>query len=233
MKPYLKRFYGTLKKYEGSLIKVSWACRLNKNAKEYLAKLAKEGVIERVSWGWYYLPTKRTMNSLEFLQRDHNFKAIVNQSAASFWNGDFIHREILSVAVDNLSFKRALEEFAKKRNWEMKIEYRKNLRNFELLQIKNLAVERPIDTAIDCVKNWAFVDAAAVLVANKNKIDVEKLIRKSYWIRISGTNVRVRQAIEYMTHELGEKTKNIDIKNVFVKQELDEAAEKVSEFEQH
>ncbi len=84
MQDYLKEFYNTLKKHEGSLVRVSAAKKLNKNAREYLTKLAKQNIVEKSSWGWYYVKPKKEASALEFLQQDQNFKAVVNQSAASF-----------------------------------------------------------------------------------------------------------------------------------------------------
>ncbi len=237
MQSYMKQFYGKLRKYEGSLVSVSSVKKLNKNAKLYLSKLAKEGVIERAAWGWYYIRPKREASALEFLQQDQNFKAIVSQSAASFWNNDFIHRESLNVVVDNKSYRKALEAFAKKRGWQLTIEYNKDARKLKFKKIRKLAVEEPGETIIECIRNWAFADAVAVLVVNKNKINWQKLTESSYWKRVSGTDVRARQAIEYAAYQLNKKSdtnfdvRKITISNNFVKQELDEAVEKVLEFE--
>src|SRR3989344_4489840 len=237
MKAYLKEFYGTLNKYEGSLVRVSATKKINKNAKAYLFNLAKQGVIEKAAWGWYYIKPKKEVSRLEFLQHDQNFKAVVSQSAASFWNNDFIHRESLNVVVDDKSFKKALGAFAKKKGWQLTVEYNKDARKLKLEKMKKLSVESPDDAIIECVKNWAFADAIAVLVVNKNKINWQKLTEGSYWTRVSGTNVRVRQAIEYAAYQLNTKTvtkfnaRKIIIKDNFVKRELDEAVEKVLKFE--
>lgn len=237
MYAYLKEFYDALKRYEGSLISVGIAKKLNKNAKEYLAALAKHGVIEKAAWGWYYIQPKREASALEFLQQDKNFKAVVSQSAASFWNHDFIHREILSIVVDDKSFRKALEAFAKKKGWQLTVEYNKDARKLKLEKIKKLAVMGPDATIIECVKNWAFADAIAVLVVNKKRINWQKLTESSYWTRVSGTDVRARQAIEYAAYQLNKKmdtkfnVRKIIINDNFVRQELDEAVEKVLEFE--
>jgi len=237
MQAYLKEFYSKLKKYRSSLVKVSTAKKLDKNAKEYLVKLAKQGVIEKVAWGWYYIKPKKDVSALEFLHQDQNFKIVVSQSAASFWNQDFVHRETLNIVVDDRPLKKVLETFAKKKGWQFSVEYNKDAHKLKYEKIKKLSVEGPNEVIIECVKNWAFVDAIAVLVVNKNKINWHKLSKKSYWTRISGTNVRVRQAIEYVAYQLNKKTdsrfdaKKITINNNFVRQELDEAVEKVLEFE--
>ncbi len=237
MQNYLKEFYGVLKKYEGGLIRVSSAKKLNKNSREYLTNLEKQSVVEKAAWGWYYIKPKKEAGALEFLQQDQNFKAFVSQSAASFWNHDFIHREMLTVVVDNKSFKKALEAFAKKKGWQLTVEYNKNARKLKFEKIKKLSVEGPDTSIIECVKNWAFADAIAVLVVNKKSINWQKLTERSYWIRVSGTDVRVRQVIEYAAYQLNKKTdinfdvRKISINNIFVKRELDEAIEKVLEFE--
>ena len=237
MQDYLKGFYNALKKYECSLISVRTAKKLNKNAREYLTKLANQDAIEKASWGWYYVKTKKEASALEFLQQDQNFKAIVSQSAASFWNHDFIHREALNVVVDDKSFGKALAAFAKKKGWQLTIEYNKDARKLKFEKIRKLSVEGPDTAIIECVRNWAFADAIAVLVVNKNRINWQKLTGRSYWTRISGTDVRARQAIEYAAYQLNKKSdtkfnvRKITINDNFVRQELDEAVEKVLEFE--
>ena len=237
MQTYLKEFYDALKKHEGSLVSVSTAKKINKNAKAYLFNLEKQGVVEKAAWGWYYVKPKKEASALEFLQQDQNFKAIVSQSAASFWNHDFIHREALNVVVDDKSFGKALAAFAKKKGWQLTIEYNKDARKLKFEKIRKLSVEGPDTAIIECVKNWAFADAIAVLVVNKNRINWQKLTGRSYWTRISGTDVRARQAIEYAAYQLNKKSdtkfnvRKITINDNFVRQELDEAVEKVLEFE--
>jgi len=51
-------------------------------AKEYLNKLSKEGSIESVKRGWYWIPIM-LKDVWDFLEKDQNFKAV------SFWNNDF------------------------------------------------------------------------------------------------------------------------------------------------
>lgn len=228
MERYLEEFHNQLKKYEGNLVKVSSIKRMNKHAKEYLIKLAKSGKIEKIAWGWYYIiPRVEPITALDFLSKDKNFKVVIGQSAASFWNQDFIHRDTVSIIVDRLSYKRALETFAKKRGWSIIIEYNKNARDIKRKKFGNLLIEDPEQTIIDCMKRWAFIDAAAVLVANKDRLNRKKLMESSYWARISGTNVRVKQAIEYICKSKDGRK----IKNEFIRTGLDEAISKVSEFE--
>jgi predicted transcriptional regulator of viral defense system len=126
--------------------------------------LARRGAIERVAWGWYYVPTRREPASvLEFLARDVNYNVVTGQTAASFWNGDFIHRETVSVAVDDPSYKRALEAFAEKRRWNVVVDYNPDARKIRQKRIRGLRVLDRETAIVDCMKRWAFVDAVATL----------------------------------------------------------------------
>jgi len=58
--------------------------------------------------GWYWIPTNYS-DAWDFLTRDRGFKVIIKQTVASLWNYDFIHRDVFRLAVDNKSYKRALE----------------------------------------------------------------------------------------------------------------------------
>lgn len=227
----MKEFHNQLKKYEGSLVKVSSIKGLNAHAKEYLIKLAKLEKVEKVTWGWYYItPKTQPENTLEFLAEDKNFKVVVSQSAASIWNQDFIHRNTVTIAVNSLSYKRALEAFAKKHGWYISVEYDKISVEIKHRKIGNLLVEDREQTIIDCMKKWAFVDAIATLSASRN-LSFRQLIKDSFWVRVFGTNIRVKQAIEYATYKLKVSGRRVNIKNEFVQRELDEAIAKVSEFE--
>jgi len=232
MERYLIEFYKKLNKYESSLIKVGSIKSLNIHAKEYLNKLAKSGKIEKIAWGWYYItPKKEPATALEFLARDKNFKVVVDQSAASFWNQDFVHRNAVTIAVNSLPYKKALESFVKRRGWNISIEYDKKLDKIKYRNLGNLLVEDRERTIIECMKRWAFIDAIAVLAANKN-LSFQRLMKDSFWIRISGTDTRVKQAIEYSVYKLFKTGgRKVDIKNEFIRAELDEAISKVSEFE--
>lgn len=57
------------------------------NAREYLNKLAKAGLVERVRWGWYWIPDK-IKDPWDFFEKDKGFKIISHQTAASLWNSD-------------------------------------------------------------------------------------------------------------------------------------------------
>ena len=76
MVEYLQRFYERLRKeYAGSLVKVENIKPMEPNAKEYLNKLAKAGLIEKVRWGWYWVPDK-IRDPLDFFEKDKGFKMV-------------------------------------------------------------------------------------------------------------------------------------------------------------
>ena len=233
MEKYLEEFRSQLKKHEGSLVKVSAIKSLNRHAKEYLNRLSKLKKLERVEWGWYYItPKVQPKNALEFLAKDRNFKIIVGTTAASFWNLDFIHRDSVDMAVDNHSYKKAVESFAIKRGWRVNAEYSRHADKIRRKKFGNLAVEDREETIVDCVKQWAFMDALALLSANRKELAKGDLMKESHWSRVSGSNVRVKQVIEYAAAKLGLKkfAGRADIKEDFIKRVLDEAVEKVVEF---
>jgi len=223
---YLEQFYNRIrKKWKGSLVKVKDIREEEPNAKEYLNKLAKAGLIEKVKWGWYWIPDE-VEDIWEFLKKDKNFKVISSQTAASFWNHDFIHRDIYVIKVDNKSYQKALEAFARAKGWNLKVEY--ETRKMHYIKIGGLFVEDIEETIINCLQNWAFVDAFAVLYANRERIRLEKLAEKGYWKRIAGSDVRVRQALEYGYSLMDlRKSKNISLSDDYVRVEIEEAVEKV------
>jgi predicted transcriptional regulator of viral defense system len=232
MPEYLKEFNAKLKDLEGSLVRVKSVKNIAPNAKEYLNKLAAEGYIKRVKWGWYWIPTEIT-DVWNFLEKDKNFKVVSGQTAASFWNNDFVHRDIYVLKVKDKSYGKALEEFGKKKCWNFKVEYSKDASKIKYTKIGNLLVEDMEETIIECLQNWAFSDAFATLYENRDKINVERLYRESYWKRISKTNVRAKQALEYGFHQLEElggaefPHRETKLADNFVKREIDEAIEKV------
>ena len=233
MEEYLKEFHTRLKRHEGSLAKVSTVKSLNNNAKEYLNRLSKLETIEKVEWGWYYITPKiQPRNALEFLAKDMNFKIVVKATAASFWNHDFIHRDSISIAVNNHSYKKAVESFAAKRGWRISAEYSRHADKIKRKKIGNLFVEDRAGTIVDCIKQWAFMDAIALLSANSEELVKRDLMRESQWSRVSGSNVRVKQVIEYSAAKLGLRkfAGRAGIKEDFIRRVLDEAVEKVVEF---
>ena len=125
---YLDEFAKSLEsRWKGSLFKVEEARKLNKHAKEYLHRLEKNGLVGRVCWGWYYLPSKAN-DPLDFLRKDKGLKVLIKQTASSFWNYDFVHRDVYRIAVESPSYKQALEEFAKKKGWIFEVEQHQDLR---------------------------------------------------------------------------------------------------------
>lgn len=229
---YLKSFYELLKqKYSGSLVKVGEI--KEPNAKEYLNKLAKAGLIERVTWGWYWIPDDIT-DPWDFFEKDKGFKVVCCQTAASMWNQDFVHRDTYSLKVSDRSYGKALEEFAKKKGWRFQIEYVEKPENY--VKVGKLYVENVGEVITECLGRWAFIDAFAALYANRDDINFEDLAKQSYWKRISGTNIRVRQALEYGGRLINEMTgkdlfevRKTKLENEYVRREIEEAVEKVVE----
>lgn len=235
MSNYLKEFHEKLRKWRGSLVRVKSIKSIEPNAKEYLNNLSKEGLIERVKWGWYWVPTK-IKDIWDFLEKDKNFKVVSSQTAASFWNYDFIHRDIYVLKVKDKSFGKALKEFAKSRGWNIKVEYLTDFSKVKYKKVGNLLIEDMEDSVIECLQNWAFIDAFATLYTNRDRIKLDKLNKKSYWKRISKTDIRIRQALEYGCHRINELSgkelftaRESKLEDDFVRREIDEAVEKVVE----
>jgi len=229
---YLQNFYKKMEKWKGSLIRVEML--KEQNAKEYLNRLARAGLIERISWGWYWIPVK-IKDELDFLSRDKNFKIIASQTAASFWNADFVHRDIYIVKVTDRSFAKALEEFSKQKNLKIRVKYVKD--KIDYVRIGKLKIGKIEDSIIDCIQNWAFIDAFATLYANKKRIDFENLARENYWKRIPKSSVRVGQVLGYGCYRLNKlaqkrlfSVRKVSLEDKFIKREVDEAVEKVAEY---
>jgi len=234
MEGYLQRFYEKLKeKYGGSLVKVEEIRKIEPNAKEYLNKLAREGLIERVRWGWYWIPDE-IKDPWEFFEKDKNFKIISCQTAATLWDLGFMNVGTFVVKVTDKSYGKALEEFFKKRGWRIWVEVVSKPTSY--VKLNGLLVESLDETIIECVQRWAFMDAFAALYVNRDKIDLKTLLKKCYWRRIKGTNVRVKQAIEYGCHLINKLTgknmfnvRKMEIKDEYLKGWIEEAVEKVVE----
>ena len=109
MTDYLTIFYKKLRrKYKGSLVKVENIKPMEPNAKKYLNNLAKANLIKNITWGWYWIPSK-TKDFFDFLRQDKNFKIVSTQTAASFWNYDFVHRDAYTIKVRSRSYGKAVE----------------------------------------------------------------------------------------------------------------------------
>lgn len=230
MPEYLDEFNKRLRKdWRGSLVKVE---RVKEpNAREYMHSLARTGSIEHVSHGWYWVPDE-VETFYDFLRADRNFKVVSGQSAASFWNNDFIHRDVYSLKVKDKSYAKALKSFAKKRGWETEIEVVNG--DIPYIEQHGLKIEPVSDSIIECLQSWAFADAFSALYLNRAKVRLEELSKKAYWKRLSKTPIRVRQILEYGSEKINKLTekkifdvRGIDIEDDFIRNELDEAVEKV------
>jgi len=234
MANYLERFNKRLReKYAGCLVKVEDAEKVEPNAKEYLNKLAKAGLIEKVRWGWYWVPDD-VRDPWDFFEKDKGFKIISRQTAASLWNNDFVHRDAYALKVSDRSYAKALEEFARKRGWRFQVEYSAEPAGYK--KAGKFFVEDMDETIIECMQRWAFMDAFATLYSNRSKVRLEDLSKQGYWKRIKGTEVRVRQALEYGCSLINEltgkdlfKVKKPRLKDEYVKREIEEAVERVVE----
>ena len=234
---YLDKFEKKLEKFQGSLVKVKSIKKIEKNAKEYLNKLSKLGKIEKVCWGWYYIPDK-SKDVWDFLRKDKNFKIIIKQTAASFWNYDFVHRNIVHLAVKNKSYKKALEEFGKKRGWIFEIEQFNDVKKrFNYIESDGLLIESPESCLVNCISDWSFLDAFSVLYFRKDEISLDILKKLGMWKRISRTNIRVWNVLGYgcklFNESFGNRVFDIRTKNLArndMKELVEESIEKVVEF---
>lgn len=234
MPEYLRRFHKQLKeRFSGSLVKVKTVKGMEPNAKEYLNKLAKAGLVERVRWGWYWIPAE-VKNAWDFFEKDRNFKMISTQTAASLWNYDFIHRDVYVLKVTDRSYGKALEKFAERRGWKVRIEHIDKPSNVKYEKVGGLFVESIEATIIECMQDWAFMDAFATLYSNRDRIELKRLSEDGYWKRISGSDVRVRQALEYGCHLANElagrrmfDVKEPRLEDDYVRREVEEAIGKV------
>lgn len=218
----LEQFYRDLKQsWAGSLVRVRHV--RHRHAKEYLHQLAGQGLVERVAWGWYWVPAP-IEDAWDFLAKDKNFKVVAGQTAASLWNGDFVHRDAYVVNVRDGSYGRALTAFGQSRGWSFQVEVAKPP---AYTKMDGLLVETAAETVADCVRRWAFMDAFAVLRGHP-RIDASRISRKYYWQRLPGTQMRIRPVLEYGIARLhGRETKALS--DPYVQQEVDEAVEKVLE----
>lgn len=232
---YLENFKTTLEqKLSGSLFRVSDAKKINTRAKEYLHRLNKFGEVQRIHQGWYYIPKKQSV--WEFLAKDKNFKVLIKQTAASIWNYDFVHRNIYHLAVEDQSYKNAVEKFAKDTGWFFEIEYHKKI-PYEYRKVDELFVESPESCIASCISKWAFTDAFAILYYKRSEIDFNRLRQLSRWKRVSRTHLRVWTTIKYgcklLNEQLGEsifKVRASNLEQNDVKELIEEAVEAVMRF---
>ncbi len=233
---YLEEFRTALaKEWSGGLFRVRDAEKVHPRAKEYLHRLSKRGEVKRVGWGWYCIP-EEYRDPWDFLARDKGFKVVIKQTAASIWNYDFIHRDIYRLAVEDRSYKRALESFAKQMGWSFEVEYHDKI-PYEYRRIDDLFVEAPESCVVSCMSEWSFADAFAVLYFRRGEVDLEKLRRMARWKRISRTDTRVWTAVKYgcglLNEKLGKRifrVRSTDLKRDDVKELIGEAVEKAIKF---
>lgn len=228
---YLDTFLKTVQsKWKGSLIRVRDVESVEPNAKKYLGQLAHQKKIEKLLWGWYWIP-ETYRDFFDFLATDKNFKVLHNQSAAAFWNGDFVHRDQFTVAVADKSFARALAVFAKKRGWNLAVHVR-TFKPSEYRKVEGLLVEALEETIIDCVKTWAFADAFAAMQQNRKQLRWSK-IEDRRWERVPGSSARIGQVIQYGARIIGTivaQGSRTVITDDFLRRQVEEAAERVGEF---
>ncbi len=230
----LMEFYSKLaEEFKGSLVRTCAVKEFNKNAKEYLHKLSRKGLVERVAWGWYFVKDNM-IDVWDFLSRDKTFKIIVGQTAASLWNNDFVHRDVYTILVKDKSYARALENFSEKYGFKIEVSYSDNLPRY--VKMGNLYVEDFTESIIDCLNRWAFLDAMAIIYEQREKINVGKFVRRYYWKRLAGSDIRIGQVLGYGFKKFNEETKRkifpgyrISLKDKFVRRTIDEAIEKVVE----
>jgi len=233
---YLQQFSSALKKkLDGSLFTVKDAAQIDVRAKEYLHRLGKLGEVNRICWGWYYMPEEQ-WDVWDFLARDKGFKVVVKQTAASIWNYDFIHRNIYRLAVDSPSYKKALESFGKERGWILEVEYHDKV-PYEYKETDGLLVETPESCLVNCIADWAFLDAFAILYFRREEISFEKVRELARWERIAKTDTRVWNAIKYgcslINTRLGEKVfpvRRTSLRQEDIRELVEEAVEKVMDF---
>ncbi len=233
---YLENFHSQLaKRWQGSLFRVSDACRINRRAKEYLHRLSKEGYLKRIHWGWYFIPAEYK-DPWDFLTKDRGFKVIIKQTAASLWNYDFVHRDVYRLTVKDRSYGKALESFAKEMGWDFEVEYHERI-PYEYRRVDKLFVETIESSIVSCISDWSFLDAFATLYFRRDDIDFKKLKRMGRWKRISGTDTRVWTALKYgcklFNESFGKEVFRVKIRGELsedMKELIQEAVEKVVEF---
>jgi len=129
-----------------------------------------------------------------------------------------------------------LQETAKKRGWSFQVEYSEEPECYR--KVGRLFVQDMDETIIECVQRRDLMDAFATLYSNRYKVRLEDLSKQSYWKRIKGTEVRVRQALEYGCSLIKEltgkdffKVKKSKLKDEYVRREVGEAIKRVVEFQ--
>lgn len=232
MMQYLDAFqYSLERRWKGRLVSVREATRIEPNAKEYLRTLVARESIEKVTWGWYWIPDAYR-DVFEFLAKQRHVTVVQKQTAAAVWNSDFVHRDQYRIAVTDHSYGRALQAFRTQRGWNITVETRQFQRD-EYTKVGNLSVTSLETTIIDCIKEWAFADAFAAVYENRDTIKWQRLARHT-WERIPRTSTRVGQVLAYGTALLKAATTHAPLSTLsaisdpFVRGQVEEAAHQVA-----
>jgi hypothetical protein len=129
-----------------------------------------------------------------------------------------------------------LENFAKEMGWAFEVEFHDKI-PYEYKKVDGLFVETPESCIVNCVSEWAFMDAFATLYFRRGEVDFDKLRGLGRWKRISKTDTRVWTAIKYgckfFNDQLGRgvfKVKATGLGQEDVKELIEEAVERVMEF---
>jgi hypothetical protein len=140
------------------------------------------------------------------------------------------------LAVRDPSYKKALERFSKERGWVFEVEYYDKI-PCEYEKVDQLMIEAPESCLVNCISDWAFLDAFAVLYFRKDEISFEKVRKLARWKRISRTDARVWNALKYGCNLFNEQmqrkvfhVKATRLEQDDVKELVEEAVEKVMEF---
>ncbi|MHA1835119.1 MAG: hypothetical protein ACTSV7_14175, partial [Candidatus Baldrarchaeia archaeon] len=142
---------------------------------------------------------------------------------------------VYRLAVENISYKKALEDFGKRKGWIFEIEYHKKI-PYEYKVVDGLFVEVLESCLVNCVAEWSFLDAFATLYFRRDEISLRKIREMGRWKRISKTNVRVWNAVKYACNLFNENLneKIFNVKKTRLQEDLreliEEAVEKVLEF---
>lgn len=94
---------------------------------------------------------------------------MIKQTTASIWNYDFVHGNVYRLAVKDRAYKRALERFDKERGWMFEVEYYKKL-SYEYKEVDELLVETSEPCLVNCIADWSFLDAFAILYFRRDEI---------------------------------------------------------------
>jgi hypothetical protein len=108
---------------------------------------------------------------------------------------------------------------------------------YEYREVDGLMVEEPESCLVNCIADWAFLDAFAILYFRRDEVSFEKVKELARWKRISRTDTRVWNAIKYGCNLFNERMerKMFDVRATRLERDdvrelVEEAVEKVMEF---